>query len=149
MPDSYDRILVHIIFSTKRRQKLIHSEFRDDLEAYVGGIIRQRGCTPVAVGMVEDHGHMGIFVHRDVAVSSLVRDIKSRSTRWLRDKKGQRGFGWQKGYAAFSVSRTHAEQLVHYIRDQDARHAGSSFELELENIFERHGIAFVRTHALD
>jgi len=41
MPHTSGNILLHFIFSTSQRRPLIKPEFRDDLFAYLGGIIRE------------------------------------------------------------------------------------------------------------
>jgi REP-associated tyrosine transposase len=43
MSHTSGNILLHFIFSTAQRRPLIEPEFRDDLFAYLGGIVR--GCT--------------------------------------------------------------------------------------------------------
>src|SRR5437763_524552 len=43
MARTFNKLLFHIIFSTKERAPLITSEIRDDLHAYLGGIVRELG----------------------------------------------------------------------------------------------------------
>jgi len=39
MPQSLAQILVHLVFSTKNREMLLADDIRDDLHAYIGGIV--------------------------------------------------------------------------------------------------------------
>ena len=92
----------HIIFSTAKRRKLIEKEFQPKLWAYMAGICRNHGIFVRTIGGVEDHIHMLIELPPTIAVAEAVREIKSNSSKWV-NALGRR-FGWQKGYAAFSVS---------------------------------------------
>ena len=50
---TYTSLTYHIIFSTKYRKPRIDAALRDDLFAYIGGIIREtHGVTGVAVAVV-------------------------------------------------------------------------------------------------
>jgi hypothetical protein len=49
MPHITTNLLVHFIFSTKQRYALIKPGFEKDLQAYLGGIIRQIGGTALCV----------------------------------------------------------------------------------------------------
>jgi hypothetical protein len=42
-------LVLHLIFSTKDRQPLISAEFRPDLFAYLGGVIRERRGTALII----------------------------------------------------------------------------------------------------
>jgi hypothetical protein len=44
-------------------------------------------------------------------LADVVRDIKAVSSKWVRDETGDRGFAWQEGYGAFSVSPSHRETV--------------------------------------
>ena len=41
MSGTYTNLLYHIVFSTKNRHPLITTLLRDDLHAYLGGIVRE------------------------------------------------------------------------------------------------------------
>ncbi len=83
MPQSLANILVHLVFSTKDRTPWIADDWRDDLHGYIGGIIRRCESDLLAAGSVEDHVHLLFPLPRTVAVSELVKEIKSGSTRWV------------------------------------------------------------------
>jgi REP element-mobilizing transposase RayT len=58
MPHTSGNILLHFIFSTKGRHPLIKAEFRADLFAYLGGIVREMDGTALIVNGTSDHVHM-------------------------------------------------------------------------------------------
>ena len=60
MPKSHTNLLTHAVFSTKDRQPIIHSDFRNDLFAYMGGIVRELSGKPFIINGMPDHVHMAI-----------------------------------------------------------------------------------------
>jgi len=69
MADTYTKLLVHCVFSTKERRALIPQQIQPDLWAYMGAIARRNGFVAIAVGGTENHAHalMGIPAHMPVA----------------------------------------------------------------------------------
>jgi len=58
MPQTNTNLLVHFIFSTKQRCALIKPDFKKDLHAYLGGIVRQIGGVALFVNGTRDHVHL-------------------------------------------------------------------------------------------
>jgi REP element-mobilizing transposase RayT len=86
--------------------------------------------------------HLLLRLHQDVAVSDCVRTIKSNSSKWLREKHQPNWLGWQDGHGAFSVSRSHVDDVRRYIQNQAAHHARASFQDEFRALLQRHEIEF-------
>ena len=74
----------------------------------------------------------------DLSIAQMMRDLKANSTRHLNEK--QRGFAWQDGYAAISVSPSHVDNVRRYIETQEAHHATRSFESEYVAILDKSGM---------
>jgi putative transposase len=55
MPQSLAQILVHLVFSTKNREALLADDIRDELHAYIGGIVENQKGTLLKAGSVADH----------------------------------------------------------------------------------------------
>jgi len=107
MGSTHTAILFHIVFSTHGRSPWLTEEIRPRLLDYLGGAVRNRGGVLLAAGGVEDHVHLLISWRADETVSVLMREIKSRSSRWIHETFPQHAdFRWQEGYAAFSVSQS-------------------------------------------
>ena len=51
-------------------------------------------------------------------------------------------FGWQEGYAAFSVSTSQMEKTIAYIQQQKEHHRRKTFQEEFRELLERHGIEY-------
>src|SRR5687767_3902049 len=94
----------HIIFSTKERQSSINDEWRNRLHSFVGGCVKTLGGVPEAVGGTRDHIHLLIGLRATHRLKDVVREIKVASSKWIHDEFKHKLFGWQNGYAAFTVS---------------------------------------------
>jgi hypothetical protein len=51
-------------------------------------------------------------------------------------------FGWQDGFACFSVSQSNADAVRRYIENQGEHHRSRSFKEELIEFLERHGVTY-------
>ena len=49
MAQSLSKIYVHLIFSTKDRERSLPDELRPDLHAYMGGTLKGLGCSPIEI----------------------------------------------------------------------------------------------------
>lgn len=134
--------LLHIIYSTKDREPLILPDLAPRLYAYIGGIAKHRDSALIAAGGIEDHVHLLVNLHQSHALADLVPDLKSNSSRWMHEDMGINRFGWQTGYAAFSVSKSNVESVKHYIARQREHHAKQSFKEELIELLEKHEVDY-------
>ena len=96
-----------MIFSTQGRRPLIKPEFRNDLFAYLGGIIREMRGTALIVYGTADHVHVLLRIRPAHSSSEIARVIKANSSGWVREKWNS-DFAWQTGYGVFSVSESNA-----------------------------------------
>jgi REP element-mobilizing transposase RayT len=143
MGHTCSNLLAHIIWSTKDRVSLIKPDLKDDLFAYLGGIVREVKGKALIVNGMPDHVHMLAELPPTVSVAELMRLAKTNSSRWIHETRpGHSGFAWQTGYAAFSVSRSNAPAVSRYIAEQEKHHRKRSFQEELILFLRKHGIAY-------
>jgi REP-associated tyrosine transposase len=140
MAHTYICNLVHVVFSTKQRQKLIVDPFQGRLWKYVGGIAKTNGFKTIAVGGMPDHLHALLSLPAIMPISKAVQLIKGGSSKWMGDNGVK--FARQEGYAGFSVSSSQMRHTVEYINSQERHHTKRDFAQELRLLLERHGIAF-------
>jgi putative transposase len=135
MPHSYSNILTHIVYSTKNRRPFIDAALEARLFPYLGGIIRQLDGRLYVVNGVADHVHLLAELPPTIAVAEAIGKIKGSSTYWIHQSfPKQAGFAWQRGYAAFSVSKSKVAAVARYIEGQQAFHG------EFLELLRRHGI---------
>lgn len=116
MASTLTRILIHIVFSTKDRQPVIPVVHLQALFAYIGGICRGNACVLEAAGGMSDHVHLLVSVAKTIAHSDLLMQIKRDSSAWVKTQEwGAREFGWQDGYAAFSVGASQVPAVRRYL----------------------------------
>ena len=148
MPQSLAQILVHVVFSTKDRAPWIRDEWRPDLHAYIGGILRKRKCDLFAAGGVEDHIHLVIRMATTISIADMIRDVKSNSSAW-RHEQGDRSFAWQSGYGIFSVDPPMMDGLREYIADQREHHRKVTFQEEYRAFLQKHEMEFDERYLWD
>ena len=133
---------MHVVFSTKGRVPLIDAEWRSDLHAYIGGCLKRLEAFPQEIGGVADHVHLLIGIKAVHAIADLVKETKRVSTESVRESKHVRGFAWQEGYGAFSVSKSAVLSVREYIQQQEKHHQKRTFQEEYREFLEKHGIEF-------
>lgn len=132
-------ILMHYVFSTKNRERLISSDIEGRLWAYMGGIARTNDMRALAIGGISDHVHLLLSLHPSLPIDKAIQLIKSGSSKWMH-QQGQVLFGWQIGYGAFTIGMSQLETTVRYITNQRKHHVRRSFAQEWEIFLKRHGL---------
>ncbi|HXI11173.1 MAG TPA: IS200/IS605 family transposase [Thermoanaerobaculia bacterium] len=139
MTHTYTSLYTHVTFSTSRRKPLITDPAR--LHAYLCGITRELRAHTIIVGGVKDHVHMLVETRPTVALSELVGVVKGNSSKWMNETFG-RSFAWQRGFGAFSVSKSNLDTVTEYIRDQERHHQVRSFEEEFKALLARNHVEY-------
>ena len=131
MAQSLSNILIHIIFSTKKRRPLIQSDVIQNLHSYMAGIGRAHNSYVHEIRGVEDHVHLLVSLPRTLTICNLIEEIKKGSSKWIKTKGNfYRDFEWQKGYGAFSIGQSAYDNLRKYIQTQKDHHMKISFQDE-------------------
>jgi len=138
-------LLLHLIFSTKDRRSLITPEIRNDLFAYLGGIIREMSGTALIINGTADHVHMLIRIRPVQAAAEIARVVKTNSSRWIHEKWNVR-FAWQTGYGAFSVSESNVPAVSRYITTQEEHHKKLTFQEEYLTFLKRNKIPYAERY---
>jgi REP-associated tyrosine transposase len=143
MANTYTCLNIHVVFSTKNRERLLDADIRKQLWPYIGGIAQENKMVALAVGGVEDHAHVLISIPPVISVSKAVQIIKTGSSRWIHDNyKGKRDFAWQVGYSGFSVSPGKIGRTMDYIHGQEEHHNKASFQEEYVKFLRESGINY-------
>ena len=132
MPQSLAKIYVHLVFSTKHRERVLPDDIRPRLHSYMGGILNGLGCSPIEINTEPDHAHVLFLLSRTEALSDVVGHLKKSSNAWLREQSPAfSDFFWQAGFGAFSVSKSQVDEVRAYIQTQREHHRVKSFQEEL------------------
>jgi putative transposase len=150
MPQWLDRVIVHLVFSTKNRGPCLSPAVRAALHGHLAEVVRGAGCTCFRVGGVADHVHVAIGLGRTTTIARVVQDLKTSSSVWLKAKSGDLSdFAWQRGYGAFSVGPGALDALTAYIDGQDRHHSARTFEEEYRALLAKYGVAYDERYVWD
>ena len=150
MPQSLSSLNFHFVFSTQHRRALISREIEPELHKYIAGVLGSKRSRLLTAGGMPDHLQLLVSLDRQISVSEALRDIKANSSRWIRRKfSNRKRFGWQTGYAAFSVSFSQIKQVRHYIETQKSHHQKRTFKEELVGLLKMHRMDFEERYLWD
>jgi putative transposase len=142
MPSTHLSLHYHIVFGTKNHDPIIQPEWRNDLHAYLGGIIRTLGGVAEIIGGASDHVHLLVGLHATHCLADVLRELKSVSSGWVHDQIGVRLFAWQEGYGAFTVSASQRNVVRGYIERQPEHHRTRTFRDKYRELLRRHSVEF-------
>jgi REP element-mobilizing transposase RayT len=122
-------LLVHIVWATHRRARLLSR----DADAWLAEVLRRKardaGTVLLACGNADDHVHVLVRYPSTVTVANVVQRLKGASsyawntqTRWPR-------LAWQAGSWAQSVSPSGLEPALRYV-DHQRHHHGEGAMVE-------------------
>ncbi len=147
MGSTFFSLHYHIVFSTKHRRPFLFNDALPRMHSYLGGIVRGMNGVAEIVGGVADHVHLLVSLRPIHCLADVMRDLKKESTNWAKGEINRR-FGWQDGYAAFTVSPTATAAVRKYIANQEAHHAKRSFVDELKELLKDAGIEYDEKYLL-
>ena len=150
MANTYSQVYLHFVFSTKGRRELISPDIEERVWAYIAGVAKRHGITPIQVGGIETHIHALVGVPTTMSSSQSARALKGDSSYGIRREfPGMADFGWQDGYGVFSVSHSAISSVVKYIKNQRDHHSNRSFEDEYMALLEKHGVDYDDRYLFD
>jgi putative transposase len=148
--ETYLSLRVHLVWATRHRRPWLDPEWRPRLYACVAAAVVRRNGELLCAGGTRDHIHLYLEPPSTLALSELVSQIKSSSSKWIHDAfPHRRDFRWQHGYGAFSVTPFQDDYIREYIRNQEVHHRQERFASEYTSLLQRHGVTFDPAHVGD
>lgn len=140
MSNTYSQLYIQAVFAVKYRNAVIEKEWKSQLMAVIGNLINETGCKTIIVNGVEDHVHCFFILKPSISISDLMQSVKAKSSKWVNESKFLLNrFEWQRGFGAFSYSKSHTNNVYNYILNQEEHHRKQSFReeyIEFLNRFE-------------
>lgn len=150
MPQSLSSILIHLVFSTKHREPIITPAVEPELYPYLSTVFRQCQSPSLAINGTADHIHILFALHRTQSISTVVEEIKKRSSKWIKTKDAVfENFAWQAGYGAFSIGQSNVAAVKKYIANQKAHHAKKTFQDEFRSLLQKYEIEYDERYVWD
>lgn len=123
MTQSFIRLSVHAIWSTKYRRPLIHEGIEKDVHRFIAIQLIKQGCPVKIVNGMPDHVHCLFLLSRERSISQVIKQVKGSSSFFINQNKlTEERFAWQIGYAAYSVSDCDFDRVYRYIANQKQHH---------------------------
>jgi len=143
MGQSLVKNYIHIIFSTKYREPIIHQSVENELYRYIGGICKEMECPPIKIGGYTDHVHLLCMLSKKIALMDLLEEVKSHSSNWIKTKSVElKNFYWQNGYGAFSVNPSEIDRVITYIENQKEHHRKKTFQDEYRAFLKKYKVEY-------
>lgn len=150
MGQSLAQNYIHIVFSTKHREALIHPPYEEELHSYIGGVCKALECPVLAVGGYTNHIHILCMLSKKLPLMTLVQKVKANSSKWMKTKnKNLSHFFWQDGYGAFSVNPRDVDAVINYIKNQHIHHKQKSFKEEYLAFLHKYNVDYNEQYVWD
>jgi putative transposase len=150
MGQSLVKNYLHIVFSTKHRESLIHSPYENELHSYLGGICKNLECHPIKIGGYAEHIHILCMLSKKVTLIKLLEEVKSHSSKWMKTKDASlKNFYWQDGYGAFSVNPSEVSVVIGYIENQKEHHSKKKFQDEYRAFLKKYEVEYDERYVWD
>jgi REP element-mobilizing transposase RayT len=143
MADTYTQLYIQLVFSVQGRKSLIPKQYKEDVHKYITGIVQNRRHKLIAINAMREHIHIFIGLHPSQSISDLVNNIKTGSTKKIKEQSwSSKEFSWQNGYGAYSYSRSHIDNVVKYIDNQEQHHKKRTFRAEYLDFLKKFDIEY-------
>ena len=114
-------IWVHLIWSTKNREKIISTNLKPKLLKHILLNAKRKKIYIDQINCTTDHLHALISLGASQSISKVAFVLKGESSHWVNENNYIPGnFEWQDEYIAVSVSESQVDKVRLYIKDQEA-----------------------------
>jgi putative transposase len=150
MANTYTQCYFHLVFAVKNRNALIEKKWKDEMEKYITGIIQNHHHKILAIASMPDHMHILLGYNVNQLIPELVEEVKTSSDAWIKVKKLSKfKFEWQRGYGAFTHSRSQIDTVIKYILSQEKHHKKKPFKKEYLEILNKNNIEFKQEYLFE
>ncbi|HEX6038633.1 IS200/IS605 family transposase [Longimicrobium sp.] len=115
-------VFLHLVWSTWDRAPLLTAGVRERVYLCMRHEAARLKVEVVEIGGIEDHVHVLVRFPATISISDLVKQLKGSSSHLANHEVLPRGFKWQGGYGASSVSPRHVNRVRRYVLDQERHH---------------------------
>lgn len=134
---SYVRLWVHLIWSTKNRDRIITDEIKPLLLNHIRQHARENGIFIDFLNAASDHIHLLISMEPEQNIAKCVQMIKGESAHWINTNHLLKfKFEWQDEYMALSISESMIDRIRNYIKGQEEHHRRKSFQEEYQEFIK-------------
>ena len=112
----------HVVWTSKYRRKVLDDVMSHRLKAIIHEVCDERAATILELEVMEDHVHLLVEVDPQYGIHRLVKQIKGRSSRLLRQEfpklKSRLPTLWTNSYFVATVGSAPLSVIKQYIENQ-------------------------------
>ena len=133
------RIWVHLIWTTKNREKLIVLDLKPTLLDHLKANAKEKNIWIDTINCTSDHVHTLISLGAEQSISKVAMLLKGESSYWINTHNMIKSkFEWQDEYISISVGESNIEAVRRYILDQEEHHRKISFAEEYGEFMKKY-----------
>jgi putative transposase len=141
LPNSYNKIWIHAVWSTKKRAPLILPSIENQVFNFINEQFREQGCPVRIINGMPDHVHCLFLLNPQKTITDVIKQIKGSSSFYInKNNLTTEKFAWQNGFGAFSVSESVLDKTFQYIKNQKQHHKNKSSSEELIEFLKLYGL---------
>ena len=139
MANTYTQIYIHVVFAVEGRQNLIKTEYNDELQKYITGIVNNNNSRLYSIYANPEHVHFLASRSPKLSEEALATIVTDSALKFINDNKLSIGaFAWQQSASAFSVSKSEVDKVCRYILNQPEHHKKISFAEEYDTFLKHY-----------
>ena len=121
---SVSKLVVHLVFTTKNRRKLFDGDMIQQLRDAFESACTKLECNLIEMDGEQDHVHLLVAYPPKLAISIMVNNLKSVSSRMLRQqnthlmRQSKSTALWSRSYFACSAGGATIDTLKAYVESQ-------------------------------
>lgn len=143
VPGTFTQIYLQFIIAVKFREAILKQEYQKEVFSFMSGLINSMGHKSYAINGMPDHVHLFMSFTPKHSPAETIKEIKRASTNFINEKKWFPGkFQWQNGYGCFSYSKSHIDNVVKYILNQQNHHRKVKFKDEYLEFLRKFEVEF-------
>lgn len=116
------RCAYHVVWCPKYRRPVIEGDVADRLKQIIREVTAERECNIIELKTMPDHVHLLVECHPQYGIHRLVKQIKGRSSRVLRQEfpslKSRLPTLWTNSYFVATVGGATLEVVKQYVENQ-------------------------------
>jgi len=137
MKIEYYNLYTHFVFTTFHREPVIIEKYRERIEKYITGVVRNYGCRLYAIYLNPEHLHFLVSRSPDMSEEFLADIVAKSSSEFINGNKMVKGFfRWQLSCSVFSVSKGNVDRVCKYILNQPEHHKTTTFKEEYDKFIK-------------
>lgn len=147
MAHSFCKIYIHVIFSTKERQRWLDDTIRGRVHAYMATLLRDAGCPFAVVGGPDDHVHFLADIGKKILPVDMIAKVKQDSSKFIKTLGAEYyDFFGKPGTACFRLGQPMSTKSGHILLGKSSTIASRHFKRSF--VPSSYGTVYIMTNGM-